>query len=99
MPPSREGIDDPPLEISRRGSRGWRGIGGRRQRSTAGQDSALNRSAADRSDNRPIIANEHLRRLKGWNRSAHIDDGRHRAAPASLAQADNFFVDVHCVII
>ena len=46
----------------------------------------LDAAAADRANNRSIVAHQHLGGLERRNGSAHIDDGRHRPAPSIFAK-------------
>lgn len=62
-------------------------------------DLGLDASATDRPDNRPIIAHQHLGRTERRNRSAYVDNGRHRAAASLASQFDDFLVEVHRFII
>src|ERR1700722_10150271 len=52
-------------------------------------------AAADGSDYRAIVADQHFGGLEGRDRSADVDDGGYGTAASVFAQADDLFVEVH----
>ncbi len=56
-------------------------------------------AAADRANDRSVVAHQHLRRLERGNRATHVDDGRQRPAPPCLAQSHDLLVQIHKTIM